>query len=159
MKSQICCPRFLACENNIFYGGRRLVTDSTQLFWGENREARSLCLIADHDKFGYGAYKWTVQLVTNDSRLEKILFPIFWGLMTLRYLLLFITNIYGKFWILNVIFEQPINGFIYAFINISTFGNLESTTDWLEVVFIIIVLTTGLLLVTMLIGNIKVCRC
>lgn len=38
----------------------------------------------------------------------------------------------------------------------STFGNLESTTDWLEVVFIIIVLTTGLLLVTMLIGNIKV---
>lgn len=38
----------------------------------------------------------------------------------------------------------------------STFGNLECTTDWLEVLFIIIVLTTGLLLVTMLIGNIKV---
>ncbi|KAI3809962.1 hypothetical protein L1987_19567 [Smallanthus sonchifolius] len=37
-----------------------------------------------------------------------------------------------------------------------TFGNLESTTDGLEVVFIILVLTTGLLLVTMLIGNIKV---
>ncbi|KVI10524.1 Cyclic nucleotide-binding domain-containing protein [Cynara cardunculus var. scolymus] len=41
-------------------------------------------------------------------------------------------------------------------ISASTFGNLESTTDWLEVVFIIIVLTIGLLLVTMLIGNIKV---
>lgn len=39
---------------------------------------------------------------------------------------------------------------------ISTFGNLESTTEWLEVVFNIIVLTSGLLLVTMLIGNIKV---
>lgn len=38
----------------------------------------------------------------------------------------------------------------------STFGNLESTTEWLEVVFNIIVLTSGLLLVTMLIGNIKV---
>ncbi|XLT06428.1 hypothetical protein HN51_045177, partial [Arachis hypogaea] len=50
-----------------------------------------------------------------------ILFPIFWGLMT-----------------------------------ISTFGSLESTTEWLEVVFNIIVLTSGLLLVTMLIGNIKV---
>ncbi|QHO00652.1 Cyclic nucleotide-gated ion channel [Arachis hypogaea] len=37
-----------------------------------------------------------------------------------------------------------------------TFGNLESTTEWLEVVFNIIVLTSGLLLVTMLIGNIKV---
>lgn len=48
--------------------------------------------------------------------------------------------------------------FDYAMYNScnSTFGNLESTTDWLEVVFIIIVLTTGLLLVTMLIGNIKV---
>ncbi|KAL8098525.1 hypothetical protein AgCh_031341 [Apium graveolens] len=120
-KTQSCGPKFLACENYMFYGGRRLVTDGTRLLWGEHKEARSLCLIADHDKFGYGAYKWTVQLVTNESRLEKILFPIFWGLMTL-----------------------------------STFGNLESTTDWLEVVFIIIVLTTGLLLVTMLIGNIKV---
>ena len=40
----------------------------------------------------------------------------------------------------------------------STFGNLESTTEWLEVVFNIIVLTSGLLLVTMLIGNIKVMR-
>lgn len=39
---------------------------------------------------------------------------------------------------------------------ISTFGNLESTTEWLEVVFNIIILTSGLLLVTMLIGNIKV---
>ncbi|KAL1811537.1 hypothetical protein ACET3Z_021602 [Daucus carota] len=121
MKTQSCGPKFLACETNLFYGGKNLVTASTRLLWGENKEARSLCLIADHDKFGYGAYKWTVQLVTNESRLEKILFPIFWGLMTL-----------------------------------STFGNLESTTDWLEVVFIIIVLTSGLLLVTMLIGNIKV---
>lgn len=42
----------------------------------------------------------------------------------------------------------------------STFGNLESTTDWLEIVFIIIILTTGLPLVTMLIGNIQVrCQC
>ncbi|XP_042024677.1 cyclic nucleotide-gated ion channel 4-like [Salvia splendens] len=75
----------------------------------------------DQDLQVCNEYKWTVQLVTNNNRLEKALFPIFWGLMTL-----------------------------------STFGNLESTTDWLEVVFIIIVLTTGLLLVTMLIGNIKV---
>ncbi|KAL1823384.1 hypothetical protein ACET3Z_010162 [Daucus carota] len=121
MKSQITCvPKYLACENNIFYGGGNLAKDSRRLLWGENQKARSVCLLAD-DKFGYGAYKWTVQLVINESRFEKILYPIFWGLMTL-----------------------------------STFGNLESTTEWLEIVFIIIVLTTGLLLVTMLIGNIKV---
>jgi len=39
---------------------------------------------------------------------------------------------------------------------LSTFGNLESTTEWLEIVFNIITITGGLILVTMLIGNIKV---
>ena len=38
----------------------------------------------------------------------------------------------------------------------STFGNLESTTEWVEIVFNIIIITGGLILVTMLIGNIKV---
>lgn len=115
-----CGLRMLACEEPIYYGTRSLVRDRFRLIWAENKDARSSCL-ENYDNFNYGAYKWTAQLVTNENRLEKILFPIFWGLMTL-----------------------------------STFGNLESTTDWLEVVFIIIVLTTGLLLVTMLIGNIKV---
>ncbi|GFQ06237.1 cyclic nucleotide-gated ion channel 4 [Phtheirospermum japonicum] len=115
-----CSQRITACQESIFYGTKDLIRDGTRVLWGENKNARTTCL-ENYDNFDYGAYKWTVQLVTNNNRLEKVLFPIFWGLMTL-----------------------------------STFGNLESTTDWLEVVFIIIVLTTGLLLVTMLIGNIKV---
>ncbi|XP_068312120.1 cyclic nucleotide-gated ion channel 4-like [Pyrus communis] len=117
-----CGLRILACEDSIYYGATNTLREAARssLAWAENRKARSTCLDnADH--YDYGAYSWTVQLVTNDSRLEKILFPIFWGLMTL-----------------------------------STFGNLESSTEWLEVVFNIIVLTSGLLLVTMLIGNIKV---
>ncbi|XP_042031280.1 cyclic nucleotide-gated ion channel 4-like [Salvia splendens] len=115
-----CDIKMMACQHSIYYGNKDLISDRTRFIWGENRHARSSCL-QNYDNFDYGVYKWTVQLVTNNNRLEKVLFPIFWGLMTL-----------------------------------STFGNLESTTDWLEVVFIIIVLTTGLLLVTMLIGNIKV---
>ncbi|XP_047253062.1 cyclic nucleotide-gated ion channel 4 isoform X4 [Capsicum annuum] len=115
-----CGLRMLACEEQIFYGTHSLVKHKSRVIWGENKNARSTCL-ASEDHFDYGVYKWTVQLITNENRFEKILFPIFWGLMTL-----------------------------------STFGNLESTTDWLEDIFIIIVLTTGLLLVTMLIGNIKV---
>ncbi|KAL3503282.1 hypothetical protein ACH5RR_037731 [Cinchona calisaya] len=118
--TQGCGLKMLACEQPIYYGTRSLVKDRFRLIWGETHQAKTNCL-ENYDNFDYGAYKWTVQLVTNNNRFEKILFPIFWGLMTL-----------------------------------STFGNLESTTDWLEVVFIIIVLTTGLLLVTMLIGNIKV---
>ncbi|XVF70413.1 hypothetical protein PTKIN_Ptkin11bG0159500 [Pterospermum kingtungense] len=115
-----CDMRLLACRDPIYYGTSNMVRNRARLAWAENKQARSTC-IESSDNYDYGAYKWTVQLVTNDSRLEKILFPIFWGLMTL-----------------------------------STFGNLESTTEWLEVVFNIIVLTSGLLLVTMLIGNIKV---
>ena len=61
-----------------------MVRDRARLAWAENRRARSTC-IESPDSYDYGAYKWTVQLVTNDSRLEKILFPIFWGLMTLRF--------------------------------------------------------------------------
>ncbi|XP_049399442.1 cyclic nucleotide-gated ion channel 4-like [Solanum stenotomum] len=115
-----CSLSMLACEEQIFYGTSNLVKHKSRVIWGETKIPRSTCLASEHN-FDYGVYKWTVQLVTNENRFEKILFPIFWGLMTL-----------------------------------STFGNLESTTDWLEDVFIIIVLTTGLLLVTMLIGNIKV---
>ncbi|XP_068337573.1 cyclic nucleotide-gated ion channel 4-like [Pyrus communis] len=119
-ESSGCGLRILACKDPIYYGATNTLSDAARLAWAGNRKARSTCLDnADH--YDYGAYSWTVQLVTNDSRLEKILFPIFWGLMTL-----------------------------------STFGNLESSTEWLEVVFNIIVLTSGLLLVTMLIGNIKV---
>ncbi|KAK7335375.1 hypothetical protein VNO80_27172 [Phaseolus coccineus] len=119
-KTAGCGLRTLCCKEPIYYGGTSIVRDKTRLSWAENREARSTCLDSA-DNYDYGAYSWSVQLVTNDSRLEKILFPIFWGLMTL-----------------------------------STFGNLESTPERLEVIFNIIVLTSGLLLVTMLIGNIKV---
>ncbi|KAE8650167.1 hypothetical protein Csa_011681 [Cucumis sativus] len=116
-----CGLRLLSCKDPIFYGpnNMRMGRDGGRFDWANNRLSKFMCLDTA-DNFDYGAYKWTVQLVVNQSRLEKILFPIFWGLMTL-----------------------------------STFGNLESTTEWLEVVFNIIVLTSGLLLVTMLIGNIK----
>ncbi|XP_065862191.1 cyclic nucleotide-gated ion channel 4 [Euphorbia lathyris] len=115
-----CGLNLLSCKQPIYYGTASKGRDLSRIQWADNKVARATCLDTS-DNYNYGAYKWTVQLVTNDNRLEKILFPIFWGLMTL-----------------------------------STFGNLESTTEWLEVVFNIIVLTSGLLLVTMLIGNIKV---
>ncbi|XP_022142736.1 cyclic nucleotide-gated ion channel 4, partial [Momordica charantia] len=118
--SSSCGARVLSCKQPIFYGATNMGRDRARFEWAENRQPKLMCL-ETAENFDYGAYKWTVQLVVNQSRLEKILFPIFWGLMTL-----------------------------------STFGNLESTTEWVEVVFNIIVLTSGLLLVTMLIGNIKV---
>lgn len=74
----------MSCHKPIYYGSTSLWNrDRARLDWAENREARSTCL-SGPDNYNYGAYSWTVQLVTNENRLEKILFPIFWGLMTLR---------------------------------------------------------------------------
>eukprot|EP00252_Welwitschia_mirabilis_P004632 TRINITY_DN1493_c0_g1_i12.p1 TRINITY_DN1493_c0_g1~~TRINITY_DN1493_c0_g1_i12.p1 ORF type:complete len:582 (+),score=60.58 TRINITY_DN1493_c0_g1_i12:176-1921(+) len=119
--SSVCDMKVVGCSESICYGSL-IVKDAGRMAWSVNKNAHSVCISGNPDgRFSYGAYKWVVPLVTNESRIEKILFPIFWGLMTL-----------------------------------STFGNLESTTEWLEVIFNIIMLTSGLLLVTMLIGNIKV---
>lgn len=80
-----CDLRLLRCKNSIYYGTTsNMVRDKARLAWAENGKARFKCIDSPNN-YDYGAYKWTVQLVTNDSRLEKILFPIFWGLMTLRY--------------------------------------------------------------------------
>ncbi|GAU42499.1 hypothetical protein TSUD_101120 [Trifolium subterraneum] len=117
-----CGLRTMCCKEPIYYGSYSMMKklEKTRLIWAHNNEARFTCLDSA-DNYEYGVYEWSVQLLTNNSRLEKMLLPIFWGLMTL-----------------------------------STFGNLQSTTERMETVFNIIVLTSGLLLVTMLIGNIKV---
>lgn len=86
-----CAIRALACEGPIYYGTTSMIRDRSRLAWAENTQARSMCLDSA-DNFEYGAYKWTVPLVTTNSRLEKILFPIFWGLMTLRSQLLSLTT-------------------------------------------------------------------
>ncbi|KAJ1263538.1 hypothetical protein BS78_09G193300 [Paspalum vaginatum] len=114
-----CARGAVACAAPLYYGGAPSAA-ADRLAWAGNAQARGTCL-GGGESYQYGAYTWTVMLVSNPSRVERMLLPIFWGLMTL-----------------------------------STFGNLESTTEWLEIVFNIVTITGGLVLVTMLIGNIKV---
>ncbi|XP_020582179.1 cyclic nucleotide-gated ion channel 2-like [Phalaenopsis equestris] len=79
------------------------------------------CLDGD-GSFPYGIYDSAPPVVSSNSLAVKILYPVFWGLMTL-----------------------------------STFGNnLEPTSQWLEVIFSIITVLSGLMLFTLLIGNIQV---
>ncbi|KAL8044143.1 hypothetical protein ABFX02_08G027900 [Erythranthe guttata] len=86
-----------------------------------NYKPLSSCLDVN-GPFRYGIYKWALPVVSSNSVAVKILYPIFWGLMTL-----------------------------------STFGNdLEPTSNWLEVMFSICAVLSGLMLFTLLIGNIQV---
>ncbi|RWV88441.1 hypothetical protein GW17_00049467, partial [Ensete ventricosum] len=144
-----CGPKTMACMDPIYYGAATRIRDETRLDWAKNLEAKATCLDSS-DHFQYGAYKWTVSLVTNTNRLEKILLPIFWGLMTLRSVSSFLLRALSTCCLKE---ESSSSSSSSSF---STFGNLESTTEWLEIVFNIIIITSGLILVTMLIGNIKV---
>ncbi|GMY13779.1 cyclic nucleotide-gated ion channel 2-like [Fagus crenata] len=82
---------------------------------------KPLCLDVN-GPFNYGIYQWALPVISSNSVAVKILYPIFWGLMTL-----------------------------------STFGNdLEPTSHWLEVIFSIVIVLSGLMLFTLLIGNIQV---
>lgn len=82
---------------------------------------KPLCLDVN-GPYRYGIYGWALPVVSSNSVSVKILYPIFWGLMTL-----------------------------------STFGNdLEPTSNWLEVMFSICTVLSGLMLFTLLIGNIQV---
>lgn len=85
MENKACGRTALSCVEPIYYGTKTIIEDRERLAWASNTHARATCLDSS-DQFSYGAYKWTVPLVTNTSRLEKILLPIFWGLMTLRYI-------------------------------------------------------------------------
>lgn len=78
-----CAPWALACPDPLYYGGGATAAAPGRLAWAGNATARGTCLDSG-DNYQYGAYKWTVMLVANPSRVERILLPIFWGLMTLR---------------------------------------------------------------------------
>ncbi|OVA12139.1 Cyclic nucleotide-binding domain [Macleaya cordata] len=123
-EKNINCNLTLSCSEEVCY--RLPLSDLINNPCGNNSTTHRIpsipvCLNGN-GPFRYGIYKWALPVVSSNSLSVKILYPIFWGLMTL-----------------------------------STFGNdLEPTSHWLEVIFSIIIVLSGLLLFTLLIGNIQV---
>ncbi|XP_059670399.1 cyclic nucleotide-gated ion channel 2-like [Cornus florida] len=120
---KMSCNLSLSCSSEVCYQfilpadtlGNPCGRNSTMMF------RKPMCLDVN-GPFRYGIYKWALPVISSDSVSVKILYPIFWGLMTL-----------------------------------STFGNdLEPTSHWMEVMFSIFIVLSGLLLFTLLIGNIQV---
>lgn len=114
-----CDLRLVGCSQPISYRG--LVMDMPGYEGNNNQTVFSSCYNGQSG-YPFGIYSWAVALVTEQSWSTKILYPIFWGIMTL-----------------------------------SSFGNaLTPSNHSLEAAFCIIVITCGLLLFTLLIGNIQV---
>ncbi|KAL5582217.1 hypothetical protein UlMin_014659 [Ulmus minor] len=116
------CNLSLACREEVCY--QFLSTSGTvgNPCSGNSTTMRKPLCLDVNGTFNYGIYQWALPVISSNSVAVKILYPIFWGLMTL-----------------------------------STFGNdLEPTSHWLEVIFSICIVLSGLLLFTLLIGNIQV---
>ncbi|KAK6129199.1 hypothetical protein DH2020_037029 [Rehmannia glutinosa] len=136
------CNLSLSCSDEVCSGsilGNPCETNST-IVVGE-----PLCLDVD-GPFRYGIYKWALPVVSSNSVAVKILYPIFWGLMTLR-------SSSSEF-LPEIVVDFSLATFVTC---CSTFGNdLEPTSHWLEVMFSICAVLSGLMLFTLLIGNIQV---
>ncbi|KAK6928134.1 Ion transport domain [Dillenia turbinata] len=117
------CNLSLACKEEVCY--QFLVPTDTignPCNGNSTMQVRMPLCLDVNGPFGYGIYQSALPVISSNSLTVKILYPIFWGLMTL-----------------------------------STFGNdLEPTSNGLEVIFSIIMVLSGLMLFTLLIGNIQV---
>ncbi|XP_057768654.1 cyclic nucleotide-gated ion channel 2-like isoform X1 [Salvia miltiorrhiza] len=115
------CNLSLSCSEEVCYQMLKSGAMDIPCGGGNSTVRKPMCLDVN-GPFQYGIYKWALPVVSSNSIAVKILYPIFWGLMTL-----------------------------------STFGNdLEPTSHWLEVMFSICTVLSGLMLFTLLIGNIQV---
>ncbi|RDX61794.1 Cyclic nucleotide-gated ion channel 2, partial [Mucuna pruriens] len=115
------CNLSVSCSDEVCYQSLLPAGTIGDSCGGNSTVVKPLCLDIE-GPFKYGIYQWALPVISSNSLAVKILYPIFWGLMTL-----------------------------------STFGNdLEPTSNWLEVIFSICIVLSGLLLFTLLIGNIQV---
>lgn len=84
-EKDLCNPRYLGCPEPTFTG-KQVSTDETRLAWAKNPNITNNCLYIGKNYNGdydFGIYINVVRL-TETSLVNRILFPLFWGLMTLR---------------------------------------------------------------------------
>lgn len=79
-----CNTRWLGCPLPIS-GGYQPMNDEGWVHWGEDEYIIGSCMSSSGD-YDFGIYQWAVSLVLEHTWLERIMYPIFFGIMTLRYM-------------------------------------------------------------------------
>lgn len=87
-KNNNCNLVSLACSKEVCYhlplaSGMNNLSCEGDLAASIGMQNTPVCLNAD-GPFPYGIYNWALPVVSSNSLVVKILYPIFWGLMTLR---------------------------------------------------------------------------
>ncbi|BBN08446.1 hypothetical protein Mp_4g11640 [Marchantia polymorpha subsp. ruderalis] len=116
-----CHTKYFGCPKALSYGDQPLLEDLKRASFASDEYLQRDCL-RNGGRYNFGIYHHAVPLPGQAKWLDKFLYPLFWGLMTL-----------------------------------SSFGNaLVPGNERLELSFSIFVITCGLLLFMLLIGNIQV---
>ncbi|CAM6101994.1 unnamed protein product [Calypogeia fissa] len=116
-----CTEWYFGCPVAMSYGDEPLLKDLRRASFAMDPYLQNECL-RNGGSYNFGIYRYAVPLATQSQWAGKVLYPLFWGLMTL-----------------------------------SSFGNaLQPSNEPLEVAFSIFVITWGLILFMLLIGNIQV---
>ncbi len=76
-----CNYSYMGCPVPIAFSKQPL--DDLRVAWAQNPNVTG-CLQGGDD-FGFGIYSLSVPLVTDVIPVNKILLPLFWGVMTMRY--------------------------------------------------------------------------
>jgi hypothetical protein len=76
-----CKSTTFGCPVPISYHDQ--TTDPIRLAWAQNKTVQG-CLAGNAGDFPFGIYEAGVPLVTDGRFIQKILYPLFWGVMTFR---------------------------------------------------------------------------
>ena len=86
-EKSVSCNLSLACREEVCYqflAPAATVGSPCGGGIGNSTMVRKPLCLDIHGSFNYGIYQWALPVISSNSTAVKILYPIFWGLMTLR---------------------------------------------------------------------------
>ncbi|CAI6008221.1 unnamed protein product [Closterium sp. NIES-65] len=152
--TSVCNPNYVTCPEA--YETTTSQVSPAWAAWGSNATLETTCFEGD-GTFNFGIYHMALQLMKDGSAVAKIFYGLFFGIMTLS------TNLGIYSMALQLMKDgsavaKIFYGLFFGIMTLSSFGNaLVPSTNFVETTFAVIMVLSGLMLFTLLIGNIQVC--
>ncbi|CAI5985466.1 unnamed protein product [Closterium sp. NIES-64] len=145
--TSVCNPNYVTCPEA--YETMTSQVSPAWAAWGSNATLETTCFEGD-GTFNFGIYHMALQLMKDGSAVAKIFYGLFFGIMTLSMALQLMKD--------GSAVAKIFYGLFFGIMTLSSFGNaLVPSTNFVETTFAVIMVLSGLMLFTLLIGNIQVC--